>query len=425
MSWAELAPELLILAGVIGLIALRQPIVVVLAAAAMAVYVVWQDGNPIYVAYDIWRGVNQDVLIAIPLFMLAGAIMSKGSIAQRLVGLMQALTRPIPGGLAVATVLACIGFGSVSGSSAATLMAIGSIMFPALTAAGYKKSFAIGLICAAATLGVIVPPSILMILFGFMTETSIPDLFLGGLLPAVLLASLLSIYAMATNLKLRGDWWSLSEILTAARRAVFALMIPAAILGGIYSGYFTATEAAAVSVLLAIIIEVFIHRDLKIPDLGGVTVETSRLIGGLFPLLTLAVSLNVFMTWQGVPQAMAAQLESHIHSPAQFIVGANVLLLLVGAFLDEGSAVLIFGPLLLPIAEAQGMDPVHFGVMMIANLQIGYLAPPVGLNLMIAAAAFKTPFLEVCRAVIPFILVLLIGVIIIAAYPPLSLMLVR
>jgi C4-dicarboxylate transporter, DctM subunit len=330
MSWAELAPELLILAGVIGLIALRQPIVVVLAAAAIAVYVVWQDGNPIYVAYDIWRGVNQDVLIAIPLFMLAGAIMSKGSIAQRLVGLMQALTRPIPGGLAVATVLACIGFGSVSGSSAATLMAIGSIMYPALTAAGYKKSFAIGLICAAATLGVIVPPSILMILFGFMTETSIPDLFLGGLLPALLLASLLSIYAMATNLTLRDGWWSVSEIFTAARRAVFALMIPAAILGGIYSGYFTATEAAAVSVLLAIVIEVLIHRDLKIPDLGAVTVDTSRLIGGLFPLLTLAVSLNVFMTWQGVPQAMAAQLESHIHSPAQFIIGANVLLLLVG-----------------------------------------------------------------------------------------------
>jgi C4-dicarboxylate transporter, DctM subunit len=425
MSWAEVGPELLILAGVIGLIALRQPIVIVLAAAAVAAYMVWQQGAAIYVAYDIWRAVNQEVLVAIPLFMLAGAIMSKGSIADRLVGLMKALTKPIPGGLAVATVLACIGFGSVSGSSAATLMAVGSIMFPALVAAGYKKSFAIGLICAAATLGVIVPPSILMILFGFMTETSIPDLFLGGLLPALLLASLLSIYAISMNLKLRGGWWSLREILTAARRAIFALMIPAAILGGIYSGYFTATEAAAVAVLLAIVIEVFIHRDLKIPQLSDVTVDTSRMIGGLFPLLTLAVSLNVFMTWQGVPQAMAAEMERHIHSPAQFLIGTNILLLLIGAFLDEGSAVLIFGPLLLPIAEAQGMDPVHFGVMMIANLQIGYLAPPVGLNLMIAAAAFKTPFFDVCKAVIPFILVLLVGVIAVAAYPPLSLALVR
>jgi C4-dicarboxylate transporter DctM subunit len=418
-------PGVALVAAVVGLIALRQPIVIVLAAAAMLAYVFWQDGQAIYVAYDIWRGVNQEVLIAIPLFMLAGAIMSKGTIAERLVGLMKALTRPIPGGLAVATVLACIGFGSVSGSSAATLMAVGSIMFPALLAAGYTKAFAIGLICAAATLGVIVPPSILMILFGFMTETSIPDLFLGGLLPALLLASLLSLYAMARNLRLRGGWWDVSEILGGLRRAVFALTIPAVIMGGIYSGYFTATEAAAVAVLLAIVIEVFIHRDLKVPDLAAVTIDTSRLIGGLFPLLMLAVSLNVFMTWQGVPQAMAGELERHIHSPAQFIVGANLLLLIIGAFLDEGSAVLIFGPLLLPIAEAQGMDPVHFGVMMIANLQIGYLAPPVGLNLMIAAAAFKTPFLEVCRAVIPFILVLLVGVTVIALYPPLTLALVR
>jgi C4-dicarboxylate transporter DctM subunit len=418
--------EGLILAAIVfGLLALRQPIVIVLAAAVLFAYTAWQDGRPIYVAYDIWRAVNQEVLIAIPLFMLAGAIMSKGTIARRLVDFITALTRPIPGGLSVAVVLACIGFGSVSGSSAATLMAVGGIMYPALLQAGYPKGFSIGLVCAAATLGVIVPPSILMILFGVMTETSIADLFLAGLGPALLLASLLAIYCVARNWNRRSGWWRLGEIASTARRAAFALLIPAAILGGIYSGHFTATEAAAVSVLLAIVIEVFIHRDIGPRDLADVTVDTSRLLGSLFPLLALAVSINIFMTWEGVPQRMAAELSEHIHSPTQFILATNALLLAIGAFLDEGSAVLIFAPLLLPIAEAQGMDPVHFGVMMIANLQIGYLAPPVGLNLMIASAAFRVPFAEVCKAVLPFIAILFVGVMAVAFYPPLALAMVR
>jgi C4-dicarboxylate transporter DctM subunit len=416
---------LILLAIVLGLLALRQPIVVVLAAAVLFAYSVWQDGQPIYVAYDIWRAVNQEVLIAIPLFMLAGAIMSRGSIAQRLVDFITALTKPIPGGLAVAVVLACIGFGSVSGSSAATLMAVGGIMYPALLRAGYAKGFSVGLVCAAATLGVIVPPSILMILFGIMTETSIADLFLAGLGPALLLASLLAIYCVARNWRRRGGWWSLREITASARRAAFALLIPVAILGGIYSGHFTATEAAAVAVLLAIVIEVAIHRDIKVRQLADVTIDTARLLGSLFPLLALAVSVNIFMTWEGVPQRLAATLSEHIHSPAQFILATNALLLAIGAFLDEGSAVLIFAPLLLPIAEAQGMDPVHFGVMMIANLQIGYLAPPVGLNLMIASAAFRVPFAEVCKAVLPFIAILFVGVMAVAFYPPLALAMVR
>ncbi len=416
---------LVLLAVVLGLVALRQPIVVVLAAAVLFAYLVWQDGQPIYVAYDIWRAVNQDVLLAIPLFMLAGAIMSRGSIAQRLIDFITALTRPIPGGLAVAVVFACIGFGSVSGSSAATLMAVGSIMYPALLKAGYPKAFSVGLICAAATLGVIVPPSILMILFGIMTETSIADLFLGGLLPALLLATLLSAYAITRNWKIRSGWWRLSEIVSSARRAVFAFLIPVAVLGGIYSGSFTATEAAAVAVLLAVLIEVFVHRELTFPQLGSVATDTSRLLGSLFPLLALAVSVNIFMTWEGIPQQMAAALDGVIDNQVQFVLATNALLLVIGAFLDEGSAVLIFGPLLLPIAEAQGMDPVHFGVMMISNLQIGYLAPPVGLNLMIASAAFRVPFVEVCKAVLPFIAVLLVGVMAVAFYPPLSLALVR
>lgn len=412
---------------VVALLALRQPVIVLLAATVTVCYLVWQDGDPLYVAYDIWRAVNQEILVAIPLFMLAGAIMSKGSIAERLVDFVKSLTAPIPGGLAIAVVLACIGFGSASGSSAATLMAVGGIMYPALIKAGYSKRFAIGLVASSATLGVIVPPSILMILFGIITsgvvrqpQFSIPDLFLGGLLPALLLTVMLALYAMVTHFRLRGAWWSLSDIGRTGKRAIFALIVPAAIMGGIYSGEFTTTEAAAIAVLLAVVIEVLIHRDLGLGELKAVVLDTSKLLGSLFVLLAFAVSINIFLTWEGVPQAMAQNLSAMIGSKAEFILYANVLLLLIGAFLDEGSAVLIFAPLLLPIAVAEGMHPVHFGVMMIVNLQIGYLAPPVGLNLMIASAAFRVPFLEVCRAVLPFIAILLAGVAIVAAFPQLS-----
>jgi C4-dicarboxylate transporter, DctM subunit len=416
----------LLLALAAGLIALRQPIVAVLAAIVIVLYMVWQDGNPVYVAYDIWRAVNNEAFIAIPLFMLAGAIMSKGSIAERLIDFIKALTRPIPGGLAVAVVLACIGFGSVSGSSAATLMAVGGIMYPALLKASYSKRFSIGLVCASATLGVIVPPSILMILLGIVGSApgrpmSIQDLFVGGLLPALLLAVMLALYAMITHAHLRGGWWSLSEIGRTFWRAAFALLVPAAILGGIYSGAFTATEAAAIAVLLAIIIELVLHRDLTLAGLRDVAIETSRLLGSLFPLIALAVSVNIFLTWEGVPQAMARELGAMIHSKTEFILYSNVLLLILGALLDEGSAVLIFAPLLLPLAETEGMHPVHFGVMMIVNLQIGYLTPPVGLNLMIASAAFRESFWDVCKAVIPFIVILLIGVAIVAMVPQLTL----
>jgi C4-dicarboxylate transporter, DctM subunit len=407
------------------LLALRQPILVVLAAVALFIYTVWQDGQPLYLAYDIWRAVNQEILLAIPLFMLAGAIMSKGSIAQRLIDLIQALTRPIPGGLAVATVLACAAFAAISGSSAVTLLAVGSIMYPALLKAGYRKSFSIGVICAGGTLGIIIPPSIPLILYGVMTNTSISDLFLAGILPGLMLTSMFALYALMTNWRMRGQGWSGAEIARALWRGLPALATPGIILGGIYAGVFTATEAAAVAVVTALFVELVIHRDLKLGQMWDVTVDTSKLLGALFPVLALATSLNVFLTWEQTPQHLVAALESVITSKEQFLVLTNILLLIVGCLVDVGSAILILSPLLEPLAVALGIDPVHFGIIMTVNLEIGYLTPPMGLNLIVAAAAFREPFLEVCKAVIPFILIMLVGLVIVSFYPPLALMLVK
>jgi C4-dicarboxylate transporter DctM subunit len=418
---APFLPVVVLVGGLLLLLALRQPIIIVLAAAAIIAYTMFQDGEPLYVAYDIWRALNQEILLAIPLFMLAGAIMSKGSIAQRLIDLIQALTRPIPGGMAVATVLACAGFAAISGSSAVTLLAVGSIMYPALLKAGYSKSFSIGVICAGGTLGIIIPPSIPLILYGVMTNTSISDLFLAGILPGLMLTGLFAAYALVRNWKMRGQSWDGAEIGRALWRGIPSLITPGVILGGIYSGQFTATEAAAVAVVTALVIELLIHRDLKLPQLWDVTIDTSKLLGSLFPVLALATSLNIFLTWEQTPQELVAALEGVIHSKEQFLLISNALLLVVGCLIDVGSAILILSPLLQPLAEAQGIDPVHFGIIMTVNLEIGYLTPPMGLNLIVAAAAFREPFLEVCKAVIPFILIMLLGLLIVSFYPPLAL----
>ncbi len=409
----------------VGLLALRQPILVVLAAAALFLYTVYQDGQPLYLAYDIWRAVNQDILLAIPLFMLAGAIMAKGSIARRLIALIQALTRPIPGGMAVATVLACAAFAAISGSSAVTLLAVGSIMYPALRQAGYSKRFAIGVICAGGTLGIIIPPSIPLILYGVMTNTSISDLFLAGILPGLALTTLFAVYALAVNWRMGGQRWDAGEIGQSLWRALPSLATPGLILGGIYSGAFTATEAAAVAVVTALVVEALIHRDLMLPDLWAVTTDTSKLLGALFPVLALATALNVFLTWEQTPQQLVAALEPLIPSREAFLLVANALLLVVGCLVDVGSAIMILSPLLEPLAVARGVDPVHFGIIMTVNLEIGYLTPPMGLNLIVAAAAFREPFLEVCRAVIPFIGIMFIGLLIVTFYPPLSLVLLQ
>jgi C4-dicarboxylate transporter, DctM subunit len=413
--------------GAIGFVflALRQPILVVLAAIALFLYTVFQDGQPIYVAYDIWRAVNQEILLAIPLFMLAGAIMSKGSIARRLIDLIQALTKPIPGGLAVATVFACAGFAAISGSSAVTLLAVGSIMYPALLAAGYSKRFSIGVICAGGTLGIIIPPSIPLILYGVMTNTSISDLFLGGLLPGLMLTGMFAVYALAVNWRMRGQSWNGQEILRSLVRGVPALATPVIILGGIYSGFFTATEAAAVAVVVALFVELVIHRDLKIAELWDVTIDTSKLLGSLFPVLALATSLNVFLTWEQTPQELVGAMSTLMQDKTTFLLITNVFLLFVGCLIDVGSAILILSPLLQPLAEARGVDPVHFGIIMTVNLEVGYLTPPMGLNLIVAAAAFKEPFLEVCKAVLPFIAIMLVGLVIVSLNPGLALAFVK
>lgn len=406
---------------VLCLLLLRQNVMVILGCATAYAYLLFGDGQIRFIALDAWEALNKEVLLSIPLYLLAGNIMSRGSMARRLIRLMQAVTAPVPGGLAVAAIISCGIFAAVSGSGTVTLLAIGSVMYPALMQAGYSRAFAAGSLCAGATLGVIIPPSIPLILYGVMTQTSITELFRAGIGPGLLLAALMAGYSLLHNRAIAGGRWSTGEVLAGLRDGIWSLMMPVLILGGIYSGYFTATESAAVAVVYALLVETLIHREMGLPELYRVTGETTRLLGSLFPVLMMALALNVFLTYEQVPEMLVGWLMSWMDSKLVFIVVLNLLLLLVGCVMDIGSAILILAPVLHPVATAQGIDPVHLGIIMVVNLEIGYLTPPLGLNLIVAMSAFREDFWTICRAVLPFLGLMLLALVLVSFIPGLSL----
>lgn len=410
---------------VLALLALRQSIIVILLVATAYIHMVYGDGEILYLIDDLWTSINREVLLAIPMFVLAGSIMTRGSIAERLIDVMRALTQWLPGGLAVATILSCAVFAALSGSSPVTLLAVGAILYPALLEAGYDRKFALGALTSGGTLGVVIPPSIPMILYGIVTEKSISDLFLAGIIPGILLTIALGGYSLWRNRHMPSIPFDPSGLATALRRGIFAMLTPVILLGGIYSGYFSATEAAAVAVGYALVVEVFIHRELRARDFYGMAVETAKLFGALFPIVAVALSINLLLTTERVPQALAEWMSTAVESKWVFLILLNVFLLLIGCLIDIGAAILMLAPILLPVAMAYGIDPIHFGIIMVVNLEIGFLTPPIGLNLIVAMTAFKESFVLICRSVLPFIGIMLVVLALVVIFPELSLFLVR
>ena len=320
--------------------------------------------------------------------------------------------------MAVACVLSCAVFAAISGSSIVTMLAIGSVMYPAMRQAGYDLKFTLGAIMSGGTLGIIIPPSIPMIIYALVTETSVDGPVRRGLRsrhPAHDRAGdLLGLVQPATCRPSHSGW---REFWDAFKNGIWAALLPVILLGGIYSGYFTATEAAAVALCYAIMVEIFIHRELKLDDFYGVVLETSKLGGSLFPVLAVALSLNIILTEHRAPQTLVEFMQGYISSPLTFMLLVNILLLIVGCLMTTGEAILILAPLLAPVAASYGYDKVLFGLIMILNLEIGYLTPPVGLNLIVAMSAFKQPFGLLCRAAIPFIVLMLISLVIVIWQP--------
>ncbi|MBN8493360.1 MAG: TRAP transporter large permease subunit [Burkholderiales bacterium] len=430
---------------IVALLVLRQSLVLVLAVATAYVHVFIANSKIEFLIQDFWFTVDREVLLSVPLFMLAGNVMSRGSIAKRLIDFMSAFTQPIPGGLAVACVLSCAAFAAINGSSIVTMLAVGTIMYPALVARGYSPQFAIGAVASAGTLGIIIPPSIPLILYGIMTEENIAHLFVAGIGPGLLLMLMFAGYSFWVNRHIARIPFSMESAMKATGSGIFAILLPFIMIGGIYSGWFSPTEAGAVSLAYALVIEFFVHaeegakpapagasfgqrvrhyfatREMGPRTLIDVILETTKLLATLLPLLCIAGSLNTILDHSGVPRQMVQSLSAAITSPVVMMVGINILLLIVGCLMDVGSAILILAPLLKPLAESIGVNPVHFGIIMISNLEIGYLTPPVGLNLIVAMAAFKVAFGTVVRSVIPFITIMLFWLVIVIVYPSLSL----
>ncbi|MDE0147773.1 MAG: TRAP transporter large permease [Rhodospirillaceae bacterium] len=415
--------------GLIGLVllllAFRQNVILILLTATAYVHLVWGDGRISYLVDDMWGSLNNEVLLAIPMFIAAGNVMTRGSIAERLIEVMRVLTQWLPGGLAVATILSCAVFAAISGSSPVTLLAVGTILYPALLREGYSRSFSLGALTSGGTLGIIIPPSIPLILYGIVTEKSISDLFTAGIVPGILLTAVLGVYALWMNRHLPSKPWEFHAIAVALRRGIWALLLPVVLLGGIYTGYFSATEAAAVALGYALFIEIFVHREMRVRDFFNTSVETAKLLGTLFPIVAVALSIKSLLTVEQVPHALAEWIGTIVSDPVTFLLAMNVLLLLVGCFIDVISAILILGPLMLGIAGTYGIDPIHLGIIMVINLEVGFLTPPVGLNLIVATTAFRESFLLVCRAVLPFIALILAVLMVVTFVPELSLFLIR
>ncbi len=412
---------LLVLVG-LALLLLRQPLLLALAAlAALAQSMLAGEAAGAFLL-DAWQALNQDLLLSIPLFLLAGQIVARGDTATRLVALLAALTRPLPGGLAVGAVLASAVFASVSGSGIATLMAVGSVMYPALIGHGYAPRYAAGALCAAGTLGILIPPSIPMILYGVVTRSSIAELFLAGVLPGLLLAALIALHAILRHRhQPRQGGEAETPLARALPRSLPSLGLPLLVLGGIYGGVLTATEAGVVAVLYAALLETILHRRLTRKDLGVCAIETAALLGSLCPVLMFAFSLNVLAAVEGLPQRLAEAVAELPGGRTAFLLGSNALLLVIGCVLDIGSAILLLAPVLEPLARSHGIDPVHFGVIMVMNLEIGYLTPPLGLNLIVATALFRLPFGEVCKGALPFVVLMIAALMLVSFFPALAL----
>lgn len=374
---------------------------------------------------------SKEVLLAIPFFVVAGEIMTQGSLAQRLIDVARAVFGFLPGGLAIAAVAGCVFFAAISGSSPVTVIAIGSIMVPALVRAGYPFPFAMGLLTTAGSLGILIPPSIPMIVYSIMVGATTPmdpkDLFLGGVVPGFVIASMLAIFSVWVGARKRvaRDPWSLKKVGQEIVRGFWSLLLPVIILGGIYSGIFTTTEAAGVSVVYAFVVEMFIHGDLKPRQLAKVAEGSMTTMGALLVIIGIAIGLNHVLVEEQIPDRMVEWLQTLDLSRNGFFIIVNLFLLALGCFMDIMSAILIVAPMIAPMSTAMGIDPIHMGIVFIVNLEIGYLTPPIGLNLFVASTLFRRSLGEVIMAVLPTLAIMFIGLLLVTWVPLLSTGLVR
>ncbi|MGQ2905843.1 MAG: TRAP transporter large permease [Neoaquamicrobium sediminum] len=409
-----------------GLLIFGLPIFAALALSVAVALYFWGGLDPVLVPMRMFSGMNNFSLMSIPFFILAAELMRIGGLSERLINLARAVVGWLPGGLAAAAVVACLMFGSISGSSPATVIAIGSILYPAMVKAGYDKYFSIGLITTAGTLGPIVPPSIALIIYGSVTGTSVGKLFAAGLLPALLIGGILITYASWYSARKgypRDAMPTAASIWAALKQAAWGLGLPVILLGGIYSGVFTPTEAAAAACLYGWLVGAIVYRTISARQTLVILRNTGLVSGPLLLITAGASAFSWLLASSGTPSQLANFILSDTGNAVVVMLLFNVILLVAGCFLDSASAIIILGPLMMPIAAQVGVDPIHFGVIMLVNLSVGMLTPPVGLNLFVAMGVADMKLGEVFRATLPTIGLMLIALAVLTYIPVISLLL--
>jgi tripartite ATP-independent transporter DctM subunit len=396
------------------------------AAALLAFYSVGIDSSAVIV--ELYRLASASTLIAIPLFTFAGYVLAESKTPQRLVNLAQALFGWMPGGLAVVALVSCAIFTAFTGASGVTIIALGGLLYPILIKERYPEQFTLGLLTTSGSLGILFPPSLVIILYALVSKISVDQLFVAGILPGVLLVVALAIFGVwrGAKAKIQRVPFRIANVSSALKDAMWEAPLPFIVIGGIYGGLFTATEAAAVTAFYVVVVEVFIYRDLKLfTDIPRVMRESMILVGAILVILGTALGLTNYLIDEQVPMRLFEVIREFTDSKIMFLILLNVFLLIVGMMMDIFSAIIVVVPLIIPVAKAYGIDPVHLGVIFLANLEIGYLTPPVGLNLFISSFRFETPVVKVYRATLPYIGILLIALLVITYVPELSLWLVN
>ena len=401
---------------------LGAPLFAVIAASAMFGFS--REGIDLQaIAIEFYGIAEMPILLAIPLFTFAGYLLSESGAPRRLVRLTSALLGWMPAGLAIVSLAACAFFTAFTGASGVTIIALGALLFPALQQAGYPEKFNLGLVTSAGSLGLLFAPSLPLILYGIVAEIPVEDLFLAGILPGFLMILMLSGYSVWKNRAVRVPLsdFSWREVGAAVKEAAWEIPLPVVVLGGIYSGYFAISEAAAVTALYVLVIDVLILREISLKQLPKIMRESMVLVGGILVILGMSLASTNYMIDTGVPQKLLAWVSALVTSELSFLLLLLAFLLVLGAILDIFSAIVLVVPLILPVAMQFGVDPVHLGIVFLATMQLGYITPPVGLNLFIASYRFDRPVVELYLSTLPFFLFLLISVAIIAFWPGLSL----
>lgn len=400
------------------------PIAISLGLAGSLVIIFFSNDSLSSVAVKIFETSEHYTLLAIPFFLLAGAFMTTGGVAKRLIDFANATVGHIRGGLAIASVLSCMLFAALSGSSPATVAAVGSIAIAGMVRSGYPIEFGTGIITNAGTLGILIPPSVVMVVYAAATEQSVGRLFMAGVVPGLLLGLILMvvIYVVARKKNLPAlPRATMREWLSAARKALWGLILMVIILGGIYSGAFTATEAAAVAAVYSFIVAVFIYKDISLKECPKVILEAGKLSVMLMFIIANAMLFAHVLTTEQIPQQLTSIVAAMDLAPWQFLIIVNIVLLVAGAFMEPSAIILILVPILFPIAMHLGIDPIHLGIIMVVNMEIGLLTPPIGLNLFVASAITKLPVTRVIKATIPWLSIMLLFLILITYVPEISL----